>query len=112
MTSSTLKIYQNTAFSHNFTWQDETKTPVNLSNTVITMRIGALPDVLYTLSTENGRITIDDPTTGVFNAQLPPVITATIPAGVYHYDIIVEQPNNHTIKLLNGALVVEEAFKD
>lgn len=109
-----LTIEQGAYWSQLLVWKDETGTPIDLAGWTARMQVREQvnsPDTLVSLTTENGRITLnygnDD---GTILLELESDDTAALPATVYDnkfvYDLEMVPSPNKVVRLMKGKLKV------
>lgn len=108
-TKINLKIEQGATYRKPFKWSTGSPPqPVNLTGWTARMQIRPQiesDEVLVSLTTENGGITISDPTTGVINLYLSAVATAAFGINDFAeavYDIEMIAPNSDVIRIIYG----------
>jgi tRNA threonylcarbamoyladenosine modification (KEOPS) complex Pcc1 subunit len=100
-----LLVEQGATFSKRLVWRDKNKRPVNLSSYTAKMQVRATvasSDVIYELSTANGRITLSS--AGVIQLDISAADTSTLKAGVY--DLELTASGGQVYRLVEGKLTV------
>lgn len=87
-----LVMVQGATFEKAFEWKDSSKVPISLVGYTARLQIRSDTDsstTLLELTTENGRITLNDPTTGVIQLYVSAADTAalTFNTGVYDLEL-------------------------
>lgn len=87
-----LVMVQGATFEKAFEWKDATKVAINLTGYTARLQIRSDTDsstTLLELTTENGRITLNDPTAGVIQLYVSAADTAalTFNTGVYDLEL-------------------------
>lgn len=87
-----LVMVQGATFEKAFEWKDASKIAINLTGYTARLQIRSDTDsstTLLELTTENGRITLNDPTTGVIQLYVSAADTAalTFNTGVYDLEL-------------------------
>ena len=87
-----LVMVQGATFEKAFEYKDSTKTSINLTGYTARLQVRSDTDAsttLIELTTENGRITLNDPTTGIIQLYISAVDTAalTFNTGVYDLEL-------------------------
>jgi hypothetical protein len=98
-------------YSHTITWTDETGAGINLVGCTADMMIKltqGVPDIVFELSTTNGRIVITDPINGVMQLTINSTDTATVPVESLVYDLVVTFPSGTKTRLIQGAINVND----
>jgi hypothetical protein len=73
---------------NNVDWRQSFMLPTtDLTRAALRLRLGTID-----LSTSNGRIVIDDPTTGAFSFVVPAADLSTVQPGHYRVELLVFQP--------------------
>ena len=96
-------------FAYEFIWEVETPPdseifiPVSLDGYSAKMQVRKSPGspVILELSTDNTRISFDS-TNGIIKLQVPPNVTAILPAGVYRYDLDLRDANGFVTRFVQG----------
>lgn len=100
-----LQVEQNATYKKRLIWRDKNRRPINLSGYSALMQVregyGTEP-VLYELSTENGKISLN--AGGIIDLHIPAEDTKSIQAGVY--DILLTASDGTVIRLAQGKLLV------
>ena len=102
-----LTVYKGTTFDLKPVWKIG-GVPVILSGYTASMQVRYASDVapIMTLSTANGRATIDA-AYGRINLHISATDTAALPAGTYQYDLNLTNTVDGTVsKILQGAFIV------
>lgn len=103
-----LSIEQYATFFKRLTWRDVKKRPINLTGwtAVLQMRTNAAsPDVLFELSTANGRIVID-PLKGVIDLSITDEDTGSLAFSSAAYDLSLYAPGGQRYRLIEGKVLV------
>lgn len=98
-------------YSHTITWTDVSGNGINLSNCTADMMLKitqGVPDVLFELSTANGRIVITDPINGVIQLTISSSDTATLPVESMVYDLVISFPSGVKTRLIQGSIAVSD----
>lgn len=87
-----LVMVQGATFEKSFEYKDSAKVSINLTGYTARLQVRSDTDsstTLIELTTENGRITLNDPTTGVISLYISAVDTAalTFNTGVYDLEL-------------------------
>lgn len=101
-------IPQGTDLSVPFILKDSEGTPVRLEGFSVRMqlrRFVTAPDVIDELSTENGRVTLDD-NGGGFSLSFPNGVTEKFPSGYLVYDIELVSPDDLVTRIVEGKIRV------
>ncbi len=103
-----LTVYKGTTFDLKPVWKIG-GVPVILEGYTASMQVRYASDVapIITLSTSNGRITIDS-AYGRINLHISAADTTPLPAGAYQYDLNLTNTVDGTVyKILEGAFIVK-----
>lgn len=100
-------IVTNTDLSRVLTWFDENGDPVAMPGWSAHLQIRGWPvaALLADMSTASGGVTLD-PADGTIALSLAAAVTATLPAGVAKYDLLVTNLTPATSCLLYGDVIV------
>ena len=101
---------QGATFSRSLFWTDRAKTPINITGYTARMHVRSTvtsANTITTLTTENGRISLPNPTTGEVKLTISATDTAAITAGKYVYDLELVSPANVVTRLVEGNFVVK-----
>lgn len=99
-------IPQGTDLSVPFLLKDSEGTPVRLEGFSVRMqlrRFVTASDVIDELSTENGRVTLDD---NGFSLSFPNAVTEKFPSGYLVYDIELVSPDDLVTRIVEGKIRV------
>lgn len=101
-------IPQGTDLSVPFRLKDSEGVPVRLEGFSVRMqlrRFVTASDVIDELSTENGRVTLDD-NGGGFSLSFPNGVTEKFPSGYLVYDIELVSPDDLVTRIVEGKIRV------
>jgi hypothetical protein len=101
---------QGATFSRTLTWTDVARKAINITGYTARMHVRSLVssvDTLIDLTTENGRITISNPTAGQVTLTISAVDTATLTPDKYVYDLELVSPTGVVNRLVEGNFVVK-----
>lgn len=102
-------IKQGTNFRHTLRFRDESGAPVDITGCAIRWACRPTFDsntLTASMSTTDGRITLDDAVGGIWSFDLPASITAAITAGRYVHDAEIQWPSGRVEPLWEGAFTV------
>jgi len=91
------------------TYEDNTGTPINLTNTTAKMQLRSQPQdtvVALTLSSANGDIVIT-PLTGIISITATSAQTGAVDEGTYFYDLeITDTASGEDTRIIQGQIIV------
>lgn len=102
-------IKQGSSFRHTLRFRDKSGGTVDITGCVIRWALRPTFDsntLTASMSTTDGRITLDSPTDGVWSFDLPASVTAGIAAGRYVHDCEIQWPGGRVDPLWEGTLTV------
>lgn len=100
---------QGATFSRTITWKDSRKQVIVLTNYTARMQVRSevtASTVLISLTTENGRISIDAPL-GQVHLTITATDTSALPAGKYVYDLELVSPTGVVNRIVEGNFLVK-----
>lgn len=100
-----LLVEQGATFKKRLTWRDKNRRPVPLVGYTARMQIRptvASTEVIYELTSANGRIVLTSP--GVIELNISDADTSTLKAGVYDLELV--SPTGQVIRLIEGKVTV------
>lgn len=103
-----LTIYKGSTYSKLFQWKTGTPaTPVDLTGCTARMQIRKRvtdTEILESLTTENGMLTIYNEAEGRFRIDIPAAISAAYPftSGVFDLEIVYPSPSTTVYRVLEG----------
>lgn len=106
-----LTVEQGVTFSKRLVWRDPKRRPVNLNGYTAKMQIrsnSTSDQVLFELSTENGRITM--PGNGVIQLSISVADTFEVAGGSYDLVLFAPGDNAEQYRLIQGKVVVSPAI--
>lgn len=101
---------QGATFSRTLTWTDVARKAINITNYTARMHVRSLVTsgtTIIELTTENGRISVSNPTAGQVTLTISATDTAAIPADKYVYDLELVSPLGVVNRLVEGNFVVK-----
>lgn len=105
-----LTIYQGADYVKPFVWKTgEPPLPVNMTGYTIRCQFRSKqpsPDILFLLTTENGRINITDPVNGAFQLRILAADTTLINFKSAVYDLEFISPSGFVTRLLEGSVTI------
>lgn len=109
MSAGTYDIYfeQGATFNRVLTWQDPSGTPINLTSYSARMQVRtrkSATDVLLSLTTANGRITLGG-IAGTIALNVDAVTSAAMSAGNFVYDLELVSAGGEVTRLLEGEFI-------
>jgi len=111
-TSYGLSLDQGSTFRTQITWTNPDGTPINLTGYRVLFQLRPTADtVLAAFTFDSAHLTTGQhiqslDATGVINVTLDDEVTATLVAGVYAYDLLVESASGVRDKILYGTAQV------
>lgn len=99
---------QGSTFRRRLTLKDSDGAPVDLSGYTVRMQVRSKPEspsLIVSLTTENGRITVDGPG-GTITLHLSAEETDDLPAGGHVYDLELVNSGGDVLRLLEGHFLV------
>lgn len=100
---------QGSIFTLQVTYEDNTGTPINLTNNTAKMQLRSQPndlDAALTLSSANGDIVIT-PLTGVISITASSTETGAVDEGTYFYDLeVTDTVTSEVTRIIQGQIVV------
>ncbi|MGB9693459.1 MAG: hypothetical protein ACPLYF_01295 [Fervidobacterium sp.] len=101
-----LTIYQGSTFLKEFQWKvGSPPTPIDLTGYKAKMDIRekiSSPSPIITLSTENGRVILKDPTNGIFTLEISAADTSHLKFKSAVYDLEFISPTGFVQRLIEG----------
>lgn len=104
-------LYISGTFDPTLTWTDSAGNPINLTGYRASMDIRSAvgaATLIDTLTTENGGITIPDPTTGVMNFLITDEATANFTPGRAVMDLRLVTASGRVYYLFQGAINMQQ----
>lgn len=102
-------LVTNTDWTPSLLWLDASGSPVNLTGFTAAMMIRSWPDSAQLASLTSGSGITLGGSAGTIALNLPKASTATIPAGVAKYDLLMTNGAGSTSALLYGDVIVRAA---
>ena len=105
-----LTVEQGATFTKRLIWRDQKKRPINLTGYTAKMQIresSSSDQVLFELSTENGRITL--PGSGVIQLSISVPDTFLVTGGAYDLVLFAPGQTGEQYRLIQGKVVVSAA---
>jgi hypothetical protein len=111
MSAGLYKIWfeQGATFNRVLTWRNPDATPIDLTGYTARMQVRPnklSADVLLSLTTQNGRITLGG-ALGTITLDVDATVAATISAGQFVYDLELISSAGEVTRLIEGAFVVD-----
>lgn len=101
-----ITIYKGSTFSKSFQWKTGSPAvPVNLTGCTARMQVRKNvndDNVMDTLTTENGRISITEPINGKLVISVPASVSTNYSFNGGVYDIEIVFPNNDIVRIIEG----------
>ena len=109
-----LEMERGTTFSISVTLTDINSVAVNVSGYAGIMQLrvdSGRPKIepVYTLTTENGRITTPIPANGTFVLTIPASDSVIFPVDILYYDFIITDTLGEVSKILKGSFKINQS---
>ena len=108
-----IKAEQGATFLRTFTWKDSDSVAIDITGYTAKMEVRSGPGtvIILTLTTENSRISISDPTNGIFFITVTAADMAPLVPGNYKYDLVMINGAVST-RLIQGAFIIDPEITD